>query len=346
MFCFVPETSGADENQLPDFPLTISSATMNVTAARCVAPSEEYQYYLFPAVYIFALVVGLPGNLVALFVFSFRTTPRTAFSVYIRNLALADVLILCTLPFRIHYHLNRNNWAFGDAACRVTGILFFANIHMSIFFMTCICVDRYLATVHPHAYLRLRSSRCSLAVSAALWCVAAVACGIFIFMGPLKTKTSGSNRCFENFAQIEWDKRLAAYSILGLVFGSLLPSTIILVCYPLAAKRISRIRTKSAQKAMKVIYTILAITVLCFLPNHVVYLLHFLRRMGVIQSCSSANAIYDARRVTMALIILNTCLDPVLYYVTTNHCTWRSWKLSRLWRRARRSRGVYTITRR
>lgn len=313
---------------------------MNVTSGDCSAPSAEYQYYFFPTVYILALVVGLPGNLAALFVFTFRITPRTPFSVYISNLALADIVILCTLPFKIHYHLNRNNWVFGDVACRVTGILFFANIYMSICFMTCICVDRYMATVHPHNYLSLRSPRCSVVVSGVLWCVIAVAMLVFVLMGPLETNAdgSGSHSCFENFTKKEWNKRLAAYSLLCLVFGSLLPSMIILVCYPLAARRISMIRTKTAQKAVRVIYTILAITLLCFLPNHVVYLLHLLRRLEVIQSCSFANVIYNARRVTMALVILNTCLDPVLYYVTTNHCKWKQLKMA--WLRRRR---VYTI---
>ncbi|XP_044066738.1 lysophosphatidic acid receptor 6 [Siniperca chuatsi] len=318
---------------------------MNVTADNCSTPSAEYQYYFFPAVYSLALVVGLPGNLAALFVFTFRTIPRTAFSVYISNLALADIVILCTLPFKIHYHINGNNWVFGDIACRVTGILFFANIYMSICFMTCICVDRYIATVHPHTYLRLWSSWCSLVVSVVLWCVAGVAMLVFILMGPLETNAdeSGRDMCFENFAKAEWSSRLAAYSLLSLIFGSLLPSIIILVCYPLAARRISMIRTKTAQKAVRVIYTILAITLLCFLPNHVVYLLHLLRRLDVIKRCSSVNAIYNARRVTMALVTLNTCLDPVLYYVTTSHCKWKPLKMTWLWGRVRRRRGVYTI---
>ncbi|KAM7405212.1 hypothetical protein PAMP_012491 [Pampus punctatissimus] len=319
---------------------------MNETGANCSIPSEEYQYYFFPVFYILALVVGLPGNLAALFVFTFKITHRTAFSVYISNLALADILILCTLPFRIHYHLNRNNWVFGDVSCSVTGILFFINIYMSICFMTCICVDRYIATVHPHTYLRLRRPWCALVVSLALWCVAGVAMLIFILLGPLETNAqeSGSHSCFENFSKAEWNTRLWVYSVLGLIFGSLLPSVIILVCYPLAARRISRIRTNTSQRAVRVIYTILAITLLCFLPNHLVYLLHLLRRMDVIKSCTVANAIYNARRITMAFVILNTCLDPVLYYVTTSHFNWKYLKRTRLWGRLAGTRGVYIIS--
>lgn len=316
-------------------------------AMNCSLTPADYQVYLFPAVYVLALVVGLPGNVVALVAFSCRTASRTAFSVYISNLALADILILCTLPFRIHYHLNGNHWVFGDISCRVTGILFYANIYLSICFMTCICVDRYVATLHPHTYLRLQSPWCSVVVSAALWAAMAVAMLVFILMGPLQTNraTPGSRMCFENFSKTEWNSRLAAYSLLCLSFGSLLPAIIILVCYPLAARRISTIRTKTARKAVRVIYAILAIMLLCFMPNHVVYLLHLLGHMEVIQNCAAINAIYHARRVTMALVILNTCMDPVLYYVTTSHCKWKNWKLSLCQGGGvrRRSRGIYVI---
>ncbi|KAF7666123.1 hypothetical protein LDENG_00120780 [Lucifuga dentata] len=319
---------------------------MNVATDNSSIPSPEYQYYLFPTVYSLALILGLPGNVAAFFIFTFKITPRTAFSIYISNLAVADITILCTLPFRIHYHLNRNNWVFGDIACRVTGTVFYANIYMSICFMTCICVDRYLATVHPHTYLRLRSSCWSVVTSLALWGVTGVAILVFILMGPLASNNNNgifNQSCFENFAKHEWDRRLAPYSLLSLIFGSLLPSGIILVCYPLAARRISRIRTRTAQRAIKVIYTILAITVLCFLPYHVVYLVHLLQRMGLIQCGSWSNTIYNARRVTTALVTLNTCLDPILYYVTTSHFKWKSFKIRWPWGRVTRRRGVYTI---
>lgn len=322
------------------------SVSMNVTdnVTNCIDPAAEFQYQLFPAVYILALVVGLPGNLVALFVFTVRITPRTAFSVYISNLALADIVILLTLPFRIHYHLNGNKWVFGESVCLITGTLYFANIYLSICFMTCICVDRYMGTVHPHTYLKMRSPRCSLVVSGVLWCICGVAILVFILMGPLETggDSSGPN-CFENFARREWDERLRLYSIVNLLAFSLLPSVVILVCYPLAARRISMIKTKSAQKAMRVLYTILAITVFCFLPNHGVYLLHLLQRMDVIQSCTARHAIYIARRITMALVILNTCFDPVLYYMTTSHFRWEGLKRTWLWGIVSRSRRVYVI---
>lgn len=318
---------------------------MNTT--NCSAPSpddQNYEFFLFPPVCVIALIIGLPGNLAALFYFTFKLTPRSAFSVYISNLAVTDIIILCTLPFRIHYHLNGNDWVFEDTACRITGSLFHAGMYMSICFMTCICVDRYMATVHPHVYLKIRKVWFSVVGSVLLWLVVGVAILIFHLMGPLKTnqRTSGSYSCFENFDPKEWETRLWSFSVFCLIFGSLLPSIIILVCYPVAARRISQIKTKMAQKAVRVIYVILAITVLCLLPYHVVYLLHVFGHMGVIKSCAAINAIHVARRITIALAIFNTCLDPVLYYITTGHCKWP--KLQCFKKRIRRRRGIYTIS--
>lgn len=311
--------------------------------SNCNVTSTGYQYHLFPLVYGVVLVLGLPSNLLALFVFLFKVTPRTSFSVYIINLALADIVILLTLPFRIHYHLRRNHWVFGDMACRVTGTLWYANIYISICFMTCICVDRYVAVVHPHSYLKLKNPRHAAAVSVLLWAALGVAILTFILMGPLES-ASGSSSCFENFAQDEWGRRMGAYSALSLIFCSLLPSAVILVCYPLAMRRISHISGRTSRRAQRIILTVLAITLLCFLPYHVVHLLHLLRRLEVIRHCALADGIYHARRVTMALVSLNPCLDPLLYYVTSKHYTWRPLRRLWLWGRVRRTVGIYTLS--
>ena len=312
-----------------------------MTSSNCSEPSSGYQYHLFPLVYSLALVLGLPGNLVALLIFIFKVRPRTSSSVYIINLALADTAILLTLPFRIHYHLNRNRWIFGDVACRVTGTLLYANVYISICFMTCICVDRYVAAMHPLRYLRLKNPRYAVAVCAFLWAVVSVALLTFILMGPLD---SDQVSCFENFAKEEWSGRLAHYSTLSLVFCSLLPSLVILVCYPLAMRRISLIPGRTSRRARRIILTVLAITLLCFLPYHLVHLLYLLWRMGVIRSCTASNTIHSAWRVTLALVSLNTCLDPLIYCITSKHCKWNPLKGLLSWGRARTFIGVYTIT--
>lgn len=307
--------------------------------------SADFQFYLFPITYVLVMVFGLLGNLGALYVFIFKTEHKSSSSVYIISLAVADTIFLCVLPFRIHYHLNGNNWSFGNTACRLTGTLFFSNVYISIAFMSCICVDRYLATVHPHTYLRLRNTHCAAVVSACLWVLGGTTVVAFMFTSPDMHMTNGQVNCFENFSEDEWKTNLAPYSAYSLVFGALLPSTIILVLYPVVARRIARIKTRTARNALRIIYTILGITVLCFLPYHLVYLLHILSRTQVIHNCLLADVIYKARRVTMALVSMNSLLDPVLYYFATGHCKWNcKWNFKKL--KPKKKRGVYAISER
>lgn len=313
-----------------------SLATMNQTDCDSKA---DFQFYLLPVAYVVVMVLGLPGNLAALWFFLVkRRHQRSGSDVFIINLAVADVAFLCALPFRIHYHLQRNFWSLDKYTCVFSGVIFHASTYASLVFMTCICVDRYVATLHPLTYMRHRNSRLPVLVSATVWVVYSVAILVFVLVGP----TDGQKeKCFESFSQEEWERRVGPYSILCLLFGSLLPSVVILACYPLVARRIAHIRTGTAGKARRIIYAILAIMLLCFLPYHTVHLLHLLHRMGFIQNCSWADAIYKARRVTMAMVSFNSCLDPLVYYFSTNHCKWRMPRLR--WLRPRRT-GVYIIS--
>ncbi|KAK7129262.1 hypothetical protein R3I94_017467 [Phoxinus phoxinus] len=291
-----------------------------------------FQRYLFTPLYSLVLFFGLIGNLGALYYFIFKIKQKSPSNIYIINLAVADTLFLFALPFRIHYHLNDSNWIFGAAMCRITGTVFFANIYISISFMTCICVDRYIATVHPHTYLKLRNTSLATLVSAAVWLVSGAAILAFMLTCPL---TSKDNMCFEGFTAKDWDD-LAPYSICSLIFGSLVPSVVILVCYPIVARRISRINNSTARGARRVIYAILAITVLCFLPYHVMHLVYLLSHL---RQNKHNNLNYILRRVTMALVSLNSLLDPILYYFATGHNKWRFKRL-----RLKKKRDVYSIS--
>ncbi|XP_041129590.1 lysophosphatidic acid receptor 6-like [Polyodon spathula] len=278
--------------------------------------TAAFQYYLFPVVYSVVFVLGMIGNLGALYFFICKVTNHSSSDVYITNLAVVDTIFLCTLPFRIHYHLNHNNWIFGDLACRITGTLYFTNIYISITFLTCICIDHYIAVVYPHTYLRIRYTRLTLVVSLCVWFIAVSIMLPLLLGGPLDSTSEGNTtRCFENFSFEDWTHRMAAsYNICALLFGSAIPLSITMICYPLLLKRISKITTPSSRRALSIIYPILTISVTCFLPYSITHLLYYLSRLRIIVNCSFLHGIYKMRRVTMAVVSCNSCLDPVLYY--------------------------------
>lgn len=88
--------------------------------------------------------VGTVLNTVALYVFCFRTKPKTTSIIYTINLAVTDLLVNLSLPTRILLY-------YSGGACLTCSYLhtfsYFVNMYCSILFLTCICVDRYLAIV-------------------------------------------------------------------------------------------------------------------------------------------------------------------------------------------------------
>uniref|UniRef100_A0A8B9ZA45 G-protein coupled receptors family 1 profile domain-containing protein n=1 Tax=Buteo japonicus TaxID=224669 RepID=A0A8B9ZA45_9AVES len=283
----------------------------------------ETMYSLFTVIYSIVFVLGLVENVLALYLLSCKVKHTSHSYVYLINLALADTLFVCVLPFKIHYHLNRNNWIFGDMACRITGTLYYINIYLSIAFFTCICVDRYIAVLHPFTYIQIKVIHYVMVVTI-LWVVALSVMVPLILGGPLhNSDVRNMTACFENFATRSWTYRMAPYNILALVFGFVIPFSIILISYPLIAKRISQIKHSiRKRKALSTIYIILVICVLCFLPYHLTHLLHFLMRIQVIQNESFTSLIYKMRRVTLALVSFNCCLNPLLYYFTSSSKHW------------------------
>lgn len=123
--------------------------------------------------YSIIFVLGLVGNLVALWVFFCVHSKKNSVRVFLINVAFADLLLVVCLPFRILYHSQGNVWNLGPTLCKIVGNLFYMNMYISITLLGLISVDRYLK-IHRGAGVqhRLQSTRWSTALCAVVWIVA------------------------------------------------------------------------------------------------------------------------------------------------------------------------------
>lgn len=146
-------------------------------------------------IYLIVFMVGLTGNTLAIYVVLRYAKMKTVTNIYILNLAVADELYIIGLPFLTTQNVL-SYWPFGSFMCRVVMTADSMNQFTSIFCLTVMSIDRYLAVVHPIRSTKWRHPRVAKVVSAAVWAVSfVVVLPVVIFSDVqvrLKTKVTQS----------------------------------------------------------------------------------------------------------------------------------------------------------
>uniref|UniRef100_A0A0K8RAD7 G-protein coupled receptors family 1 profile domain-containing protein n=1 Tax=Ixodes ricinus TaxID=34613 RepID=A0A0K8RAD7_IXORI len=85
------------------------------------------------------------------------------------NLAVSDLLCVCTLPLRVVYYVHKGMWFFGDILCRLSTYALYVNLYCSIFFMTAMSFFRCIAIVFPVKNINLVTEKKAKFVCASIW---------------------------------------------------------------------------------------------------------------------------------------------------------------------------------
>ena len=267
----------------------------------------------FPVIYIIVFVVGLPANTLAIWVFLFRTKEKKPSSIYLANLALADLLFVIWVPLKISYHLNGNNWIYGEGLCKVLVAFFYANMYCSIAFIACISVQRYWAIVHPLSRHR-SSSRAAVGVSVAIWVVVwLLTTPLYLYDQQVQLNNSKIFTCHDvtMFSQ----KEIAAgYFLTTGTVGFIVPAVVCIISYALIIKSLRNSMAdpaiaKKRRKAVALIIIVLIMFVVCFTPSNILLLVHYSLLLG-----GKTQTMYLFYVTTLCLASLNSCIDPFMYY--------------------------------
>lgn len=123
--------------------------------------------------YSIIFILGLAGNLVALWVFFWVHAKKNSVRIFLINIAFADLLLVVCLPFRILYHSQGNTWNLDPTLCKVVGNVFYMNMYVSVVLLGLISVDRYLKISRGAGMQhKLWSTKWSTALCAVVWSVA------------------------------------------------------------------------------------------------------------------------------------------------------------------------------
>ncbi|NXR14446.1 PAR3 protein, partial [Semnornis frantzii] len=238
-----------------------------------------------------------------------NTTMEYLTSSLSTKLILSDLLFCLVLPFKIAYHINGNNWIFGEMMCRTTTAVFYGNMYCSILLLTCISVSRYVAVVHPFTYKSLPKRAYATVVCATVWIM------VFLYMLPLcimqqsyYVKQLGIYTCHDVHDTCETASSFQFYYYVSLaIFGFVIPLATIVFCY------VSIIQTLKTQEwfwYVKVSLLILVIFAICFVPSNIILIIHHINYYYY-----NRDSLYSFYLIALCLSSLNSCLDPFLYFL-------------------------------
>uniref|UniRef100_A0A8C7WXA0 Lysophosphatidic acid receptor 4 n=1 Tax=Oryzias sinensis TaxID=183150 RepID=A0A8C7WXA0_9TELE len=298
----------------------MASLVINETGMENCGIDDSFKYDLYSAVYSVVFILGLITNCAALFVFCFRMNIRNETTLFMTNLAFSDLVFVFTLPFKVYYNVNRN-WPFGDGLCKVSGTAFITNIYGSMLFLTCISVDRFLAIVYPFRSRSIRTRRNAALMCAAVW-LTIVGGGISVtFFSTINSKHSATT-CFEGFSKNTWKTYLSKITIFIEIVGFLLPLLANLVCSSMVLRTLRRPVTvahgcDSKKRVLRMIVVHLGIFIICFVPYNSILFVYALVRTQALANCTVERFARTLYPITLCLASLNCCLDPVVYYFTS-----------------------------
>ncbi|KAJ8372984.1 hypothetical protein AAFF_G00272210 [Aldrovandia affinis] len=170
---------------------------------------------------------------------------KTATNIYIFNLAVADALVTTTMPFQSTDYLL-GSWPFGEVVCKVFISIDYYNMFTSIFTLTMMSVDRYIAVCHPVKALAFRTPIKAKIINVCIWILSSVAGIPVLVLGSTQTN-NGTTECALQFPEPYgyWDTLMR---ICVFIFGFIAPGLIITVCYTLMVLRLKSVRLMSGSR--------------------------------------------------------------------------------------------------
>ncbi|XP_026224408.1 P2Y purinoceptor 1-like [Anabas testudineus] len=286
---------------------------MNITV--CHGVRFEFTAQFLPPVYMLVFIIGLVANGLGLRSLLHNWKKQKIINVFVLNLGVADILYLLTLPFLMVYYFMNSTWIFGDVFCKITRFCFNLNLYGSIGFLTCISVYRYLAIVHPVRFMGRLTLTHSVTISVIVWLLVSVQSLPDMFY----TKNFGNKsvQCYDTTSTVYVEDYLK-YSLGWTLTAFCIPLFIIVGCYGHIAvvlwtmKRIDKVQK---QRSLKLLFILILLFSVCYIPYHVFKNLNLWSRVLTKQGkCHKwNNGVYIAHQISRGLVCLNSALNPLVY---------------------------------
>nr|XP_057921589.1 C-C chemokine receptor type 10 [Doryrhamphus excisus] len=268
----------------------------------CEAGEHERTIKLFQTCLLAIIFLfGTAGNgLVMVTLVAYRRL-RSMTNIFLSQLALADLLLLVTLPLQA---ADTNvGWIFSTAACKMVRACYAINTYSGLMLLACISVDRYLAVARPQRRLRSQMLQRGKMAAVGVWLAAA----LLSLPEVLFSGVSGSGSDAYCGVLTSGEVKMAANGAVTGVFG--LSFLVMVACYSMVARVLwagtaaGRAKCWRRQRTLKLMAALVLLFVVFQLPHSVVLSLKMATPFCALLP----------EYVTCTLAYTRCCLNPVMY---------------------------------
>ncbi|XP_018542649.1 P2Y purinoceptor 14 [Lates calcarifer] len=327
-------------------------AHLNSTPTNQSNFSSTFTEQVLPSLYFVTCIVGLCLNGMAAWIF-FRVPSDSGMVVYLKNMVVADLLMVVTYPFRLALQLGLGGWRLHVIVCRYIAVLFYSSMYVGILFMGLISLERYVKIVRHTSTSSCRSWLGGLSMlhllqsvgfarvlSLLTWGLLLLCVLPNVVLTSLPANDGNARHCMQLKTPlgVQWHRVSSLFSV-SLFWVTLL---VLVFCYASIARRVyqsyrrvHRDSTEACRKSNRSIFSILVVFFVCFVPYHICRVPYTLSQMP--ESGFSLDVrflLFQMKEVTLFLSALNVCLDPIIYILTCRN--FRESLLSKLSGRERR----------
>lgn len=261
--------------------------------------------------YLTVCIVGLGGNSLVIISILKLDKMSSATTVYIFNLALADGLFMVGLPF-IAIQNFQDQWIFGDVVCKLVMVLDGINQFTSVFCLTVMSVDRYMALVDPLRFARWRTPQRAKVIAALMWFIS-----LFPVI-PMAIHFSANYGLCTIDPHVASDTWWLTFLIYTFILGFALPFTVMIVFYTALVVTLKNANRKHGgtsssleshrleKQVTKMVVAVVVVFGICWLPF---YVFNFC-------SLNQTDLVLNFTRGFEFVVLLSyswSCANPILY---------------------------------
>ncbi|XP_018329431.1 orexin receptor type 2-like isoform X2 [Agrilus planipennis] len=287
-------------------------------------------------IYIPIILLSLSANLLVITVVIKNHYMRSVTNYFLVNLSVADLLVtLLCMPMGV-WSAYTMLWNFGEIVCKVTNYLQCVSVASSVFTITAMALDRYLAIIQPFGFYRWFNKKTTVVVIILMWLAPMILFAPLLVLVQIHEDRIGSvtlRFCYENWNGFIFTRK--AFGIVCYIVMFAVPGFIMLCAYSLMGRTLCSVRPpfdvtegnataqqnyRLVRERKRVAWILLLLAILfaiCWLPHNTLNLLTDTN--GGKFETEDINTMAIIKRYMLLLGHVNSALNPIIYCIMSRN---------------------------